>query len=118
VTWDTVAEDWRAHDAQWMAERLQRQIKPGSVVVLHDAICRSIQDNPQYDRQPMLSAVSMILERLEGKYRFMTIPELFRHGRPQGENWYRKAPPNLLDRLSEHPVVAGRLAGRNESATC
>jgi hypothetical protein len=43
----------------------------------------------QVNREPTLTAVSLILERLNGRFLFITIPELLRHGSPQLESWYR-----------------------------
>jgi len=83
VTWSLEAKDWHEHDADWMADRLAREIRPGSIVLLHDAIYRSQQPVPQYNREPMLAAVTLVLERLGDRFRFVTIPELLRHGRPQ-----------------------------------
>ena len=54
----------------------------GSIVLLHDAIYRSNQTVPQYNREPMLTALTWTLERLRGRFRFVTIPELLSHGRP------------------------------------
>jgi hypothetical protein len=43
-------------------------------MAIHDAIYHSIQDVPQYDRQPMLSALSLVLLRFGDNFRFVTIP--------------------------------------------
>ena len=83
VTWNLEAKDWQDHEAAWMADRLVRGIRPGSIVLFHDAIYRSHQAVPQYDREPMLTALTSTLEQLGGRFRFVTIPELLRHGRPQ-----------------------------------
>jgi len=83
VTWNLEAKDWREHDAEWLAERLTRGIQPGSIVLLHDAIYRSQQPVPQYNREPMLAALSLFLAQLEGRFHFITIPELLHYGRPQ-----------------------------------
>jgi peptidoglycan/xylan/chitin deacetylase (PgdA/CDA1 family) len=113
LTWNVTAEDWLDRDAGWMADRLVNQIRPGSVVVLHDNICRSIQVTPQHDRQPMLTAVDMTLERLRARFHFVTIPELLRHGRPQKRAWYRRAGPELSPLLNRHLLLAGS-DGRHE----
>jgi peptidoglycan/xylan/chitin deacetylase (PgdA/CDA1 family) len=105
VTWNVTAEDWSDHEADWMVNRLVSRIRPGSVVVLHDAIFRSIQAVPQYDRQRMLTALDITLERLGDRFRFVTVPELLRHGRPQKQAWYRRAGPELLPLLNKHPLV-------------
>ena len=80
IAWNVEAKDWREHDPDWMADRLTQGIQPGSIVLLHDAIYRSQQPVPQYNREPMLAAVTLFLARLEGRFRFITIPELLRHG--------------------------------------
>jgi len=108
IMFDVVAEDWLDRDAEWMANSLVKKIRPGSIVLLHDAIKGSAQAVPQDDRRAMLEAVEMTLERLRGKFRFVTIPDLLRCGRPQRQNWYREPEPELMPRLREHPLVAGR----------
>jgi hypothetical protein len=96
-----------------MANQLVNRIKPGSVVVLHDAIYRSVQVVPQHDRQRMLTALDMTLERLGNRFRFVTIPELLHHGRSRQLAWYRQAGPELLPLLSEHRLLATKLASHN-----
>jgi peptidoglycan-N-acetylglucosamine deacetylase len=105
VTWNVVVEDWFDRDAEWMAQRLVERIRPGCVILLHDAIYRSIQVVPQYDRQRMLTALDMTLEQLRGRFRFVTIPELLRHGRPRQQYWSQLARPELLPLLNKHPLL-------------
>jgi len=81
IYWNTVADDWCTDDAEWMAARLVNQVRPGSIVLLHDNIC-SASKSPYFDRGPLLKAVDMFLERLQGSFHFITIPELLRTGRP------------------------------------
>lgn len=69
-----------------MADRLVGGIRPGSIVLLHDAIYRSNQTVPQYSREPMLIALTSTLEQLADRFRFVTVPELLRHGRPRWRN--------------------------------
>jgi peptidoglycan/xylan/chitin deacetylase (PgdA/CDA1 family) len=83
IAWNLEAKDWREHDPHWMADQLSQGIRPGSIVLLHDAIYRSQQPVPQYNREPMLAALRLFLERLGGRFRFVTVPELLRHGRPR-----------------------------------
>jgi peptidoglycan/xylan/chitin deacetylase (PgdA/CDA1 family) len=93
VGWSLDAEDWVEHDPEWMAEALTQGIQPGSIVLLHDAICRSQQPVPQYNREPMLTALTLFLERLKGRFSFVTVPELLRRGQPQCYNWDVGAKP-------------------------
>jgi peptidoglycan/xylan/chitin deacetylase (PgdA/CDA1 family) len=87
VAWNLDAEDWLEHDPAWMADVLTHGIQPGSIVLLHDAICGSAEPVPQYNREPMLAALTLFLEGLGGRFSFVTIPELLRYGRPQCYNW-------------------------------
>jgi hypothetical protein len=90
ITWNLAVFDWLDHDAEWMADRIVSNIQPGSVVLLHEAIYRSRQISPQYDREPMLGAVKMVLERLSDRFRFVTVPDLLQYGRPVRVKWYVK----------------------------
>lgn len=88
VTWSAHAEDWRAHDAPWMAAKLARELCNGAIALLHDAM-EDPMDPAVVDRTPMLAAVELLLAELSGRYRFVTLPELFRAGTPERVNWYR-----------------------------
>ena len=88
ITWNHAAFDWLDHDSKWMAERIVKNIKPGSIVLFHDAIYSSQLASTQCDREPMLSAVTMILEQLSDRFRFITVPDLLQYGRPVYVNWY------------------------------
>jgi peptidoglycan/xylan/chitin deacetylase (PgdA/CDA1 family) len=88
VAWNLDAEDWIEQDPEWMTDLLMEGIQPGSIVLLHDAVCGSQQSVKQHNREPMLTAVTLFLERLGGRFSFVTIPELLRHGRPQYHNWH------------------------------
>jgi hypothetical protein len=35
----------------------------------------------------MLEALNLFLDNLDGRFTFVTLPELLRHGRPQCYNW-------------------------------
>jgi peptidoglycan/xylan/chitin deacetylase (PgdA/CDA1 family) len=48
------------------------------------------------DRSQMLDAVDRFLERNRGKYKFVSMPEMFRFAQPQKENWYRDPDPRML----------------------
>ena len=93
VTWNVVAEDWLDMKPEDMAEKLLRNVNAGSIVLLHDAIYRSIFPDPQYDRQAMLKALDIFLTHIGDRFRFVTVPELMKYGRPQREHWYRRMPP-------------------------
>ena len=98
VTWNLPGYDWLDHDADRIADRLVNQIKPGSVILLHNVLYHTVEER-YADRQPMIEAVNMLLEQVGDRFRFVTLPELFQHGRPQRRNWYWKADRNWLNSL-------------------
>lgn len=97
VTWDVVAEDWRDDDARTLADRMEAGVRPGSIVVLHDALYAT-DDEAYRDREPAIEAVALLLERLGGRFRFVTVPELLRLGRPRRWHWYRRSNLEWLHR--------------------
>lgn len=109
VTWNVETHDWLDHDAEWIANRIVSKIEPGSVIVFHDALYYTIEAR-YTDREPVLEAVNMVLERLGDRFRFITVPELLRHGHPQRQNWYWKADPDWLNILQRQYGEARRYA--------
>jgi peptidoglycan/xylan/chitin deacetylase (PgdA/CDA1 family) len=98
ITYRTAAIDWLDHDAQWMADRVIGKARPGSIVIWHDTLHDSFE--PEHaNRKPAFDAVEMVLQQFSGQYRFVTVPELLRYGRPQRRNWYRRASPEWLSQL-------------------
>lgn len=96
IAWNLEVRDWWDHDAYRMADLLVDRIQPGSVVILHDALFRhpcadqepTLTHQPYVNRESMLTALSIFLEQIGDRLRFITVPELLRHGRPQRRNWY------------------------------
>jgi peptidoglycan/xylan/chitin deacetylase (PgdA/CDA1 family) len=100
IGWSVAGSDWLDHSAQEIAEKLKTRIRPGSIVLLHDRIF-SAPTVQYFDRTPMLEAVKIILDYYSPRFRFVTIPELIRSGRPHRENWYWKAEIDWLNGLCE-----------------
>lgn len=89
VAWNVVAEDWRNHTAEVMCQKLEKGIRPGSIVLLHDAIFRSVMADPQHNRESLLRTVDMLLDRLADRFQFITVPELLKRGKPNRQVWIR-----------------------------
>lgn len=106
VTWTAQAIDWLDHDADRLLSPLIDRIKPGSIVLFHDAIFQPPPDPAFRNRQPTLQAVDTLLGRLQGRFRFVTIPELLQYGPAVTQHWYWKPRPDMLDRLRQHPAVS------------
>ncbi len=88
VGWSLHAEDWLPHPADWMAERILQRLRPGRIVLLHDAL-HTTPDPACRDRTPMLGALERVLEASSGEYRFVTLPDLLLQGRPVRKRWLR-----------------------------
>lgn len=98
ITWRLAAFDWLDHDAEWMADWVVSRARPGDVIVFHDVLYHTIESR-YANREPMLEAVDLVLEQLGDRFRFVTVPELLRHGRPQRTDWFWKADPRWLNAL-------------------
>jgi len=83
VTWNVIIGDWVDHDynANRIFEKLKNKIGAGSIVLLHDALWDAKEERVT-DRGPVIQAVDMLLEYFAGRFRFVTLPELLRHGHP------------------------------------
>lgn len=92
--------DWCDSDRDRMTKGLVQKVKPGSIICLHDALYRDrdpsleplLNVEPHEDRQAMLAALDMFLGLVDGKFRFVTVTELLKHGRPHVANWHRVLP--------------------------
>lgn len=85
VTWNVHAEDWAARSPEWMAGALADRVAPGSIVLLHDRLEGAAPDAAP--RADMLRGLELFLEGAGRAFRFVTVPELLRHGRAVRANW-------------------------------
>lgn len=90
VTWSMHAEDWAGHTSAAMANRLERQIKPGSIILLHDSL-NTPRVVAAIDRGPTIAAVDSFLAQMSGRYQFVTVPELLHRGTPVRTRWFQPA---------------------------
>ena len=93
-------EDWRDHDSERLANTLLSNLHPGSILLLHDRLL-SASEPRYFDRLPLVEALDKFLTRVGDRYRFVTIPELLRHGKPTRVNLYRKPNVDWLNELCE-----------------
>lgn len=98
VTWNVVAEDWLEDNAETIVSRVESKIEKGSIILFHDSLYHSL-DAKYGNREMTLKAVEMLLGNMRQKYRFVTVPELFRHGNIYRKLWWQKPDVNLLNRL-------------------
>jgi len=103
IGWSAHGEDWLDHDADTIAASIEDGIRPGSIILLHDNL-NDVYKARYADRKPTLDAVDIILERLSGRFHFVTIPEILKNGEPNRSYWMRKCTKEWYDSLN---TVAG-----------
>lgn len=87
VTWNVVAQDWELRDPAWTLERLEDEVKPGSIVLLHDVLFDA-DCVAAVDRQPMLAALDLFLTRNRRGLSYVTVPTLLTCGKPHQASWF------------------------------
>jgi peptidoglycan/xylan/chitin deacetylase (PgdA/CDA1 family) len=90
VTWSVTAADWLDRGPEELLDDLRERLQPGAIAVLHDALYAT-NDARYRDREPTVRAVERLLEEYGGRFRFVTVPELLRTGRPRRWHWYRRS---------------------------
>lgn len=98
VTWNVVGMDWQTHGADWLVAHLYEQIRPGAIVLLHDALYARL-DGHCADRGPLLAALEQLLSKLRDRYRFVTVPDLCRAGKPIRQEWLQEPQIEFLKKL-------------------
>jgi hypothetical protein len=86
IGWSDHIEDWLPLTAEVLAARLEGTLRPGAVVLLHDAIWDPVEPGAD-DRDALLEAVDQTLGRRSGDFGFVTLPELFDAGRVRRRPW-------------------------------
>jgi peptidoglycan-N-acetylglucosamine deacetylase len=77
IMWSVpLARDWERPAPRVIADRIERYVTNGSIIVLHDG-----NKGRGGDREPTVEATKLIVQDLRAKgYRFVTVPELMRLG--------------------------------------
>jgi peptidoglycan/xylan/chitin deacetylase (PgdA/CDA1 family) len=97
VGWNLNSGDWHESRPSVMSQYLLDMVEPGAIVLLHDTLfdkgipAHGVDPEHQSwpDRQAMLDALETVLDRLRGRYRFVTVPELLGAGRPRRTFWFK-----------------------------
>jgi hypothetical protein len=95
IGWNVDVGDWCDPDPVRMAEGLSQQIRPGSIVLLHDALfdggqptlAPPLENEAVPDRGFMLDAVERLLEKTRRTIRFVTIADLLACGKSRRQGW-------------------------------
>ena len=96
ITWNVAPEDWLWQEPGALAERIIQAATPGSIILLHDAIYQSQMEQPQYDRQYMITGLENALNVLSHRFRFVTVPQLLAIGRPVRRMWLAQGTGNHI----------------------
>lgn len=114
VMFSVATDDWCGQDGISIAHQIERRIQPGSVIVLHDRLSHALEE-AYFDREPVLQGVDILLQRVGGQFRFVTVPALLRHGRAQKEIWCQETNVELLNNLRAAVGPGRRYAQTNRS---
>jgi peptidoglycan-N-acetylglucosamine deacetylase len=87
VTWNVVPRDWESREPEWTLNLLESEVKPGSIVLLHDVVFDA-DCEAAIDRQPMLTALDAFLSRNRPGLAYVTVPEMLTCGRPHFARWF------------------------------
>ena len=63
VTWDVSARDWTETDGEAVARTILADVRPGSIILLHDGL----DGNVTADRSVLRTALPLILDGLKAK---------------------------------------------------
>jgi peptidoglycan/xylan/chitin deacetylase (PgdA/CDA1 family) len=83
VNWSIGIPDWEDREADWIANGILQEIRPGCVILMHDGLY-SYADARYLNREPTVNAVDTILRQMTGRFQFVTLPEMFQRAQPRG----------------------------------
>jgi peptidoglycan-N-acetylglucosamine deacetylase len=106
IAYNVTTDDWCGGDADAVAGQIERRARPGSVIVLHERLFDAMEES-YFNRESLLKALDISLDRLAERFRFVTLPELLRHGTPRKTFWRKQTEIELLNKLRT-PAGAGR----------
>lgn len=105
IGWNVAAEDWKGLKAKIMFEYVTKKIHNGSILLMHDSL--NTYEKKEYEsRYETCRMLEMILQIIGKEYRFVTVSELLKYGKPVLSDWRRKADPAWISGL--HKAAAGR----------
>ena len=96
IAWSGHAFDWKAQDVATLAGRLRAAMKPGAIVLLHDAPQAGDAEGDGRDR--LVAALDTVLGEVTQPHvvRFVTLPDLLAGGRPRRRRRWRAGAPGVV----------------------
>ncbi len=99
IAWSVSSSDWRRGDASEIVDAVECQLKPGSIVLMHDHLF-AYSTADETSREAMLLAVEHLLA--QPRFGFVTVPELLLLGRPQRRFWLKETEGDWLRGLDSY----------------
>jgi peptidoglycan-N-acetylglucosamine deacetylase len=99
VAWNVSADDWITNVPQWYVDHLRINLTPGSIVLLHDALYQCAGGYDDNNRKNVFQGLDILLDQIGARFKFVTVPELLKLGRPQKKLWFRKSDIDWLNSL-------------------
>jgi peptidoglycan-N-acetylglucosamine deacetylase len=97
VCWNSHCEDWACDDSEILAGRLLESVRPGTILLLHDTLETYLEERLR-DRTPLLEALDRLLTE-RSDFRFVTVSDLLRRGKPMTRYWISRPDPAFLGAL-------------------
>jgi peptidoglycan/xylan/chitin deacetylase (PgdA/CDA1 family) len=89
IGWDLDVFDWCNNEFNSMHDNIRKKIEKGSIILFHDSIYdkgspkhKVLEEKADLNRETMVELVKAVLKEFSGRYRFVTIHELIKNGRP------------------------------------
>lgn len=98
VAWSAILPDWEMRAASDLLQHAESALRPGAVLAMHDGLVDWMQPG-QVDRRATLQTVESLLAAHAENYRFVTLPELMRVGRPVRQPWRMQPDLAMLNQL-------------------
>jgi peptidoglycan/xylan/chitin deacetylase (PgdA/CDA1 family) len=88
IMWNSIVQDWIEQSSTTIYDKLNRRLKPGCIILLHDNLYTA-ERKTCFDRAQMLNALDKFLSA-NAIYEFMTVPELLKEGPAIARFWRQK----------------------------
>ena len=99
IAWSVSSSDWRRGEASQIVDAVERQLRPGSIVLMHDHLF-AYSTADETSRETMLLALERLMARTP--FGFVTVPELLLMGRPQRRFWLKETERDWLRGLDSY----------------
>ena len=105
--WSGSAQDWLDDDAHTIFEKLEAQLGPGAILLLHDNL-HDVIDDDYLDRKATLEATRCLISRHGKDYTFLSVQQLLRRSKKiRRMLLFGKPNKEFLDKL--HPTSTRRI---------